>query len=120
MENVRLAPKKIAAKAKTPPPNHQDGDIPEETGDAIEDLDALPDAVDDAVGTPNSVPRSTGEENGDYGSLVIPIRKNKGQKLADVSHKAVQWYAHELEPTTPDARELQAKAKAYLQALQPA
>jgi len=49
---------------------------------------------------------------------VIPVGKNKGQKLAEVSNKAVQWYAHEMEPTTPEARHLQAQAKAYLEALQ--
>lgn len=77
----------------------------------IEDLDTptLPEAVDEVGGG-----------NGDYGSFVIPIGKNKGQKMADVSHKAIQWYAHDMEPTTPDARALQAKAKAYLEALQPA
>ena len=74
----------------------------------IEDLDDLDISVAEA-------PAPSG--NGNYGSYMIPIGKKTGQKLADISRKALEWYAHDLVPTTNEARTLQQKALAYLEAL---
>lgn len=54
----------------------------------------------------------------DHGSFVIPIGKNEGKKLSEVTHKAVRWYAEEMSPARTNAgRELQEAARAYLEVL---
>jgi hypothetical protein len=74
-------------------------------GDDLEDLDAAQAAATAADGNPSD--------------FVVTIGKNNGKKLAEVSRKAIEWYANELSPTNDDGLKLQAAAKAFL-ALQPA
>jgi hypothetical protein len=97
----RKAPKPAPKRAtpKTPVPKPKPAAVGE-----IDDLDApAPETVNG---------------NGNYGSFVIPIGKHEGKTLAEVSRKAVEWYASTLAPTSDAARQLQTAARAYLEALQ--
>jgi len=61
------------------------------------------------------------KSNGNPGNFVIPFGKtNKGKKLSEVSREALEYYASQMQPTTAPGKELQVKAQAYLEALQPA
>ena len=93
----KSAPKKSAPRVKGRPTAAPAGEI--------EDLDA-----------PAPLAATRGG-NGDVGSYVVPIGKHEGKTLAEVSRKAVEWYAHDLAPSTPQAQELQEKALAYLEVL---
>ncbi len=57
------------------------------------------------------------QANGDPGNYVIPFGKNQGKTLSEVSRKALEWYAQEMQPNTQRGRELQLKAQQYLEAL---
>ena len=73
----------------------------------IEDLDA-----------PEPSAPTDGNGYHDLGSFVIPIGKNEGKKLSEVTHKAVRWYAETMSSAKTSAgRELQNAARAYLEVL---
>ncbi len=50
----------------------------------------------------------------DLGSFVIPLGKNMGKTLAEMSPTWLAWAANEMQPTNDDGRKLQEAAKAYL------
>ncbi len=68
---------------------------------AVDDLDDLDEAPASATAS--------------YGDYIIPFGKNKGKKLSDVSRRAVEWYANEMDPSTSVGEELQEAAKAFLE-----
>jgi len=47
-------------------------------------------------------------------AFVIPLGKNEGKTLGEVSPKAVEWYATQMQPATPAADALQQAAQALL------
>ncbi len=50
----------------------------------------------------------------DFGLFVIPLGKNQGKTLAEMSQNWLLWAANEMQPTNDDGRKLQEAAKAYL------
>lgn len=67
------------------------------------------------------VAETTPEQPSAPGDYVIPWGKNQGQRLDELEPRWVEWYAHEMKPTTPERQETQEKALAYLESLvQPA
>ena len=77
---------------------------------------AAPPPVDEIEDLDSALPEGK-SGNGDYSGFVIPLGKNKGKKLSEVSRKAIEWYANEMSPSTDKAKSLQSAAKAYLEAL---
>ena len=57
------------------------------------------------------------EPAADLGAYVIPLGKNAGKKLSEVSKAWVEWAANEMQAATDQAKTLQAAAKTYLATL---
>ena len=61
-----------------------------------------------------SLAKGNGKLKSDF---VVPIGKNKGKKLSDLSPRSLKWYAKEMKPTTDAAKKLQQEAKSYIDQL---
>jgi hypothetical protein len=51
------------------------------------------------------------------GDFVVPIGKNAGKRLRELSRETLAWYASELRPTSDQGHALQKAAQAYLASL---
>ncbi len=92
------------APRKAAPPKAAPKTAPKTASAVADDVDDLDD-LDDAPAKSS------------WGDYVIPLGKNKGKKLSQVSRRAVEWYANEMSPHTDLGEELQEAAKAYLEEL---
>ncbi|MFQ5616798.1 MAG: hypothetical protein ACE5GO_10135 [Anaerolineales bacterium] len=66
-------------------------------------------AGDAAAPDPDSTP----------GRYVVPWGKNEGQRLDALDPRWIEWYAHQMKPTTPERQETQHQAIAYPEILAP-
>ena len=68
---------------------------------------------------PQPTPTATAVPADDSGNYLIPVGKNAGKKLSEMSATWLEWAANTMATTTPETTALQAAVKAYLVAKQP-
>jgi hypothetical protein len=62
--------------------------------------------------------RPTGQAAADPGGYIIPWGKNQGKRLDELAPRWVEWYTHEMRATTPERKQTQEMARAFLEAAQ--
>ena len=68
---------------------------------------------------PQPTPTATAVPADDSGNYLIPVGKNAGKKLSEMSATWLEWAANTMATTTPETQALQVAVKAYLAAKQP-
>lgn len=122
------APAPVAAKPPVPSPEAAPAATPATTGGsnghrkpaaaaAVAPLAPAPVGVADTEIEDIADPDEPGDDASpaeDPGEFIVPLGKNAGKKVCELSRAALEWFANQMAATSEPARSLQAAARAYL------